>query len=163
MNWSRAKTVQVLGYKFHVKCRNLQSQDLHLFKSLFIPWNIFFFCQSRMIFFLLMPKVSRAERSHLENASGFLRLIIKSERELAVYKGPLFNIWPVNKSRNCCWLVLARVGIIPQLNVSETQFLLTGASAGLCFWLQLGKCCSHRPLSPKEGTAVHLGIDKECD
>lgn len=52
MNHSSAKTVKFLGYKFHVKCRKLQSHDLYLLKSPFITCNIFylFFCQSRIFF-----------------------------------------------------------------------------------------------------------------
>lgn len=93
MNYSSAKTVKFLGYKFHVKCRNLQSHDLYLLKSLFITCNIFYFFLSvQNFFFLLPPKMCRAERSHLENASGFLRRITKSERTLAVSKGYICSI-----------------------------------------------------------------------
>lgn len=44
-----------------------------------------------------MPKVPRAERSHLESVSGFLRLTTESERALAVYKGYMYSLGYIPK------------------------------------------------------------------
>lgn len=106
-NHSSAKTVKFLGYKFHVECRNLQSYDLYLLKSPFITCNIFFL-PVQDFFFLLLPNVSRAERSQLENASGFLKTHHKVRRGLAVSKGYIRSIWSIPKDVHKSYQVPSR-------------------------------------------------------
>lgn len=50
VNCCSSKRIKFLRYKFHVKCRNLQSHDLHFLKSPFITCNKNLFCQSRKFF-----------------------------------------------------------------------------------------------------------------